>query len=660
MTGSVLSRVLEQCRKALLGATPIIYIKTDSDVFIQKLVTCETDPLVVLLSSGGRKGTDSDLKQMRPIYELKNIQDRQPQFCQNYRNAVPQMASGGIYRELYAPAPRDYSNEKIIGPFLWVYKMPTDETMQGQQDFRNSCDALENYVANHENPGHPQYPVLQSSVVILYSSQVKLSPALQTYTEIVDVDFPDEEEIRQIIKEESAGNLSLIENEEYLSALCTDFLGFSAEEIIATMQRIMAVSSLENSGEVEGIINEHKRQKLQGGLLEQCLPSGDIGGMRSFRDWLESQIEPLKNANSYMRKIGTPPPKGVLLCGIPGCGKSEAAKFTAQTLKLPLLRMDIGSLMDKYQGVSEQKMRDALKMAEAMSPCVLWIDELEKGFSGAGSNGDSSSFKRMFGYMLGWMQDNQKPCFIFATANDIGGLPKEFFRSGRFDALYAVYLPTAEECANIFKACMGKAEKNIAKARHAERKDISIFAEGCASDGLLRRVVNEALVRPDGGPRIVVGSDIQKIVNLALRALTGEERVTEKKWEEALKNVISDPSFSAYGDGGENVDSIAIGYCRMLRKGFIPASDTVLFSKEDYHMENAGQYERLMRMPTASMTEDERREHEQKLREHAILQDKKPCFADRYDEAVYACLIKRINEIALPLEKHEREQMIVR
>lgn len=660
MTENVLSRVLEQCRNALLGGTPIIYIKTDSDVFIHKLVTCETDPLIVLLSSGGRKGTDSDLKQMRPIYELKNIQDRQPQFCQNYRNMVPQMTSGGIYRELYAPAPKDFGKEKIIGPFLWVCKMPTDETMQGQQDFRNTCDALESYVVNHENPGHPQYPVLQSSAVILYSSQVKLSPMLQTYTEIVDVDFPDEEEIRQIIKAESAGDPSLVGNEEYLSALCTDFLGFSTEEIIATMQRIMAVSSLENSGEVEGIISGHKRQKLQGGLLEQCVPNGDIGGMRSFRNWLESQIEPLKNSNSYMRKIGTTPPKGVLLCGIPGCGKSEAAKFTAQTLKLPLLRMDIGSLMDKYQGVSEQKMRDTLKMAEAMSPCVLWIDELEKGFSGAGSNGDSSSFKRMFGYMLGWMQDNQKPCFIFATANDIGGLPKEFFRSGRFDALYAVYLPTAEECANIFKACMDKAEKNIAKARHVEREDISIFAEGCASDGLLRRVINEALVRSDGRPRIVVGSDIQKIVTLALRALADDECITERKWEETLKNVISNPSFSAYGDGGENVDSIAIGYCRMLRKGFIPSSDSVLFRKEDYHMENTEQYERLMRMSTVSMTEDERQEHEQKLRKYAILQDKNPSFADRYDEAVYACLIKRINEVALPLEKHEREIMIVR
>ena len=149
---------------------------------------------------------------------------------------------------------------------------------------------------------------------------------------------------------------------------------------------------------------------------------------------------------------GLQAPKGILLCGIPGCGKSLAAKLTAQTLDLPLLQMDMGNLMGGIQGQSEENMRKALGFAEAMAPCVLWIDELEKGFSGAKSSGnsDGGTFKRMFGTLLNWMQENMKPCFIFATANDIGGLPKELFRSGRFDELFAVYLPTAQECADIF------------------------------------------------------------------------------------------------------------------------------------------------------------------------------------------------------------------
>ena len=586
MADSVQKRILGQCRNALLVGVPILYIKTDSHILIQKLLLDETSPLVVLLSNGGRKGTEEqrELKYMRPVYELENPQDRQLRYCLNYRNSLPEMDSGGLYRELYA-SPRDMANERMTGPFLWSVNMPDDP-----QELKRIYRGLEQYVTAHEDENHPQYPVLQRSVVILYSSQVFLSPMLRTYTEFIDVGYPDEEEIRELIKSESGGDRNLIENEEYLSALCTDFLGFTTEEIVMTMQRIMAASSLQRSDEAEGIIREHKRQKMQGGILEQCDPEGNIGGMNQFRAWLMKQVKPLKYSASYMRKNGTPPPKGVLLCGIPGCGKSEAAKFTAQILNLPLLKMDIGSLMDKYQGVSEQRMRDALKMAEAMAPCVLWIDELEKGFSGAGSNGDSSSFKRMFGYLLGWMQDNQKPCFIFATANDIGGLPKEFFRSGRFDGLYAVYLPTAAECVSIFKSCMERIEKNMARARHCRREEAVIFSPSCYEDNMLRRLVNDTLVLPDKSPRMIIGSDIQKAVNLAMGRLFNETRISGEAWDRALRQVIGSGDFSTFGDCEENRDSIAVSYCRMLRKGFIPTSDHVLFRKEDYHVEFAEEY----------------------------------------------------------------------
>ena len=418
--------------------------------------------MVVLLSNGGCIGTqeERDLKILRPIYELKDVRDKQLRFCKNFKDGYPDLGANGVYNELYA-SPKDMLHSKMVGPVIWLYKMPDDS-----KELQHVFKALERYVTDHENPNHTQYKVLKSCVVVLYSSIVMLSPMLQPYTEIIDVEYPNEEEIREIIKTESEGDPNLIENDEYLSALCSNFLGFTVEEVVLTMRKIMSISSLEKSAEVESIISNRKKQKLQGGILEQCSSDSNIGGMNNYREWLEDQITPLKNANLFMRKTGTPPPKGVLLCGIPGCGKSEAAKFTAQMLKIPLLKMDIGSLMNKFQGVSEQKMRDALKMAEAMSPCVLWIDELEKGFSGAGTDGDTSSFKRMFGYMLGWMQDNKEPCFIFATANDIGGLPKEFFRSGRFDALYAVYLPTVDECCSIFVASMDRAIKTIGKKKN--------------------------------------------------------------------------------------------------------------------------------------------------------------------------------------------------
>ena len=653
MAESVLQKVLAQCRMAMLGGTPLIYIKTDSDIFIRNLVLCENDPLVVLLSKGGRQGTSEEmgLNLRRPIYELPNAQDRQLAFCFNYKNSLPETLSGGLYQ---MGAREEYPN-------IWTYKMPADPAQL------NVCyQKLEQYVTAHENPVHPQYAMLQSSAVILYSSEPLLSSMLQSYTEFVDVEYPDEDEIRELIKSESAGDVSITGNEAYLSALCTDFLGFTTEEIIMTMQRIQAVTPLDNSEAVESLIRERKRQRMKTGILEYCKRDGKIGGMETFRDWLKEQIEPLKNSNFYRRKTGTPPPKGVLLCGIPGCGKSEAAKFTAQELDLDLLKMDVGSLMDKYQGVSEQKMRDALHMAEVMSPCVLWIDELEKGFSGAGRNGDSDSFKRMFAYMLSWMQDNRKPCFIFATANDIGGLPKEFFRSGRFDALFAVYLPTAEECVKILQASMERARDNVAKT-----EKLFCFEFGkdrkYSSDERFLELMNENFVHKDTGkPRIVVGADIQKMVDMALRKLVKEgipkDGIPLDIWLKKLRETINLEFFSVYGDGEENLDSIAISYCRMLRKGFISTSSLPLFDKKDYHMEHLESYIHLKKTATATtaMSTEEKRELAQKLRDNEILIDRAPQFVNRYDRAVYRCLRDRINNVAPMVEQHERDSMIKR
>nr|WP_281367796.1 AAA family ATPase [Saccharibacillus deserti] len=145
-------------------------------------------------------------------------------------------------------------------------------------------------------------------------------------------------------------------------------------------------------------------------------------------------------------------PKGVLIVGMPGCGKSLAAKATAKLFEVPLLRLDIGKLFGKYVGESEENMRRALKIAEAVSPCILWVDEIEKAFSGVGDGGGGNSVTtRLFGNFLTWMQDKESTVFVVATANDISKLPPEFLRKGRFDELFAVDLPHAEERRNIFE-----------------------------------------------------------------------------------------------------------------------------------------------------------------------------------------------------------------
>lgn len=643
MADGVLKKVAASCRRAMKAGTPILYIKTDSSIFIRKLILMEEKPLVVLVSAGGK--IIDDTKIGRPIYELEDPLDRTLQFVANYANDLP---SDGAYEK-----------QCKFGPAIWVRKMPDKP-----ESATGAMAQLEKFALAQEDPSHRQYDQLQSSVVVLYSLNPWVPPMLQAYTEFIDVPYPDEEEIRQIVKSASAGWLSKA-GEETLSSLCTYFLGFSEEEIVTTVQQIMSAGSLANRDEeneralqktMEDTIRLRKRQKMEGGILEYVQVKEKIGGMERYKSWLKDQVAPLKYSNAYRRSIGTNPPKGVLLCGIPGCGKSAAAKFTAEELGLELLRMDVGSLMDRYQGVSEQRMRDALKMAETVSPCVLWIDELEKGFSGAAGDGDNGSFKRMFGYMLGWMQENTTPCFIFATANDIGSLPKEFFRSGRFDALFAVYLPTARECANIIKVHMDKRRREAAKARGVDPAEVVLFDRGCDDESFLLRFINESLASDPHRPRIVVGSDLEAIVSQALRSLQSgtQAPISPGKWRAAMDGVLRKNTFATYGQGEENIDAIAVSYCRMLRKGFVPTTEDELFRSADYHMENLERYKAFMRKDASSMSKEEL---EKELREAEIMADSGRSFGNSYDRAVYRFLRGRINRVAVRVEEYEREKI---
>ena len=150
-------------------------------------------------------------------------------------------------------------------------------------------------------------------------------------------------------------------------------------------------------------------------------------------------------------------PKGVLIAGVPGCGKSLSAKAVAKLFEVPLLRLDMGRLMGKYVGESEGNLRKAISLAEAISPCVLWIDELEKAFAGIGGNGGGAEITtRLFGNFLTWMQEKESPTFVVATANDITKLPPELMRKGRFDEIFYVGLPDEEERKRIFEIHISK------------------------------------------------------------------------------------------------------------------------------------------------------------------------------------------------------------
>jgi AAA+ superfamily predicted ATPase len=176
-------------------------------------------------------------------------------------------------------------------------------------------------------------------------------------------------------------------------------------------------------------------------VFEQKLPALDeVAGMKALKRWLLLRREPFLQPDTS----GLPPPRGVLLLGVQGAGKSLSAKAIASSWQVPLFRMDFGALFDKYQGESERKLREALKVADAMSPCVLWMDEIEKGLAGGQGDGDTGAGKRMLGTLLTWMAERRSSVFLVATANDIESLPPELMRKGRFDEIFFVDLPTPE------------------------------------------------------------------------------------------------------------------------------------------------------------------------------------------------------------------------
>ena len=228
------------------------------------------------------------------------------------------------------------------------------------------------------------------------------------------------------------------------------------------------------------LIFDQKQQMIKKAGILEMIPLketiDDIGGLDNLKEWLRRKASVYRNIEKAKR-FGVDMPKGVLIAGVPGCGKSLNAKAAAALFEIPLLRMDMGRLMGKYVGESEENMRNAIALTEAISPCVLWIDELEKAFAGIGGSGGAAEVTtRLFGNFLTWMQEKESPTFVVATANNIVQLPPELMRKGRFDEIFYVGLPTQTERENIFRI-------HIKKRRPQDMKIIDLKELARNTDG---------------------------------------------------------------------------------------------------------------------------------------------------------------------------------
>ncbi|EJP30012.1 ATPase, AAA family [Haemophilus sputorum HK 2154] len=310
------------------------------------------------------------------------------------------------------------------------------------------------------------------SAVILQSADVYLPNEIEPLITLLELTLPDQNQIQAVLKQEKIAN-------ELTVRLSTALSGLNELDIQQLLNLLKNKHGELNAENEKAILAEIQQQKEQiiakSGVLEMVKVNEeieDIGGLEKLKAWLQDQSYIVKNLQAA-KEFGVKAPKGTLIAGMPGCGKSLTAKAAAALFQQPLLRLDIGSLLGKYVGESETNMRKALAMAESISPCVLWVDELEKAFIGMTGNNASEVSSRLLGYFLTWLQEKSAPVFIIATANDITALPPELLRKGRFDEIFYVGFPTKKERKKIIEIHLTKAKQK------ASEFDIDVLASEC-------------------------------------------------------------------------------------------------------------------------------------------------------------------------------------
>lgn len=300
--------------------------------------------------------------------------------------------------------------------------------------------------------------------LIILSPVMKLPSELEKEVTVLDYPLPDVTELDTLLEgiiQSVKGNsqitidLPVEKREQVLKAA----LGLTANEA----ENVFAKSLVETRGfDVDIIISEKEQIIRKSGMLEYFRASEafqDVGGMDSLKDWLHTRSLAF---TEKARDFGLPQPKGIMLLGVQGCGKSLCCKAIASLWKLPLLRLDVGKVFSGVVGSSEENVRRAIRVAESVAPAILWIDELEKGFAGTQSSAysDAGTTSRVFASFITWLQEKTAPVFVVATANDITQLPPEIMRKGRFDEIFFVDLPSALERKEIFEIHLRKRRRD--------------------------------------------------------------------------------------------------------------------------------------------------------------------------------------------------------
>ena len=364
--------------------------------------------------------------------------------------------------------------------------------------------------------------------VIVVTEAETVPKDLEKFTSILDIPNMTKDEIEKYIWNFAKENNVNVDKND-VGEVAISLKGLTKLEIDHVLNMI---NESKNNISISGrdIIIREKGQIIKKSSILEIIDFKEkieeIGGLEGLKEWLSSKAQVFRRLDEA-KKFGVDTPKGVLLVGMPGCGKSLAAKASARLFNVPLLRLDIGRLLGKYVGESEHNMRVALKTAESISPCILWIDEIEKAFAGIDQNGGASDItKRLFGQFLTWLQEKENTVFVVATANDITAFPPEFLRKGRFDEVFFIDFPNEEERERIFEIHL---EKRGKMSDDINLKELAEETEGyCGAD--IEEIVKNA----------VENKFILETENEEEKKITTNNLLEATKSIDSLSNILSD------------------------------------------------------------------------------------------------------------------------
>jgi AAA+ superfamily predicted ATPase len=352
--------------------------------------------------------------------------------------------------------------------------------------------------------------------IIIVSPILIIPPELEKEISVLDFPLPTLQEVADLFKTmirsvEATRKVAINATPDLLERAVKAALGLTENEAENVFAKALVSSASFDERDIPLIISEKKQIIRKTGLLEYFDLSEtikNVGGLENLKKWLDERSYAF---TERAREYGLPQPKGLLLLGVQGCGKSLVSKAVASLWQLPLLRLDVGQMFNSYIGASEANMRKAIKIAESIAPVVLWLDEVEKGFGGVtgSGNSDAGTTARVFATFLTWLQEKTSPVFVVATANNIDNLPPELVRKGRFDDIFFVDLPSAVERKEIFHIHLRK------RGRAPETFGIESLA--AATEGFsgaeIEQAVIDALYRAFPQGRDILTNDIEAVIN---------------------------------------------------------------------------------------------------------------------------------------------------